>query len=352
MATILLRSPYYETRSQAYVSPNVAKSATLTLSVGGTQISEMSKDCVLTGTTNQETGTVSFEIADLCRDYLEITFNDSYTPQFIAITGTLTFKNKTVDEINTGQTPATVGNAVSITHKGLDGYYEFMEGLGTGNTPPNSAKTIAQNDLLVDTTLTTSRINPPTGNIVQLYYPDNTAGKIPYWDGSSIVYSSFSASATTVTVINTVFVINRVCNKHTAYKVTFVNKYGALQDFYFNGKTTENIKVETTKFKRNINNTSFEYDKQKHSIKQFNTLANEGLILNTPPMSYDSVNESMKQLLVSEQVWIRKVMGGSEQTIPIIITSNQQTIKTGLNDKIIQYTITAEYAFDYISNIR
>ena len=337
MATILLRSPYYETHSQPYVSSNVAKSAILTLSVNGTQISSMSKDTVLTATStaNQETGTISFEIADLCRDYLDITFNNSYTPQTIAITGTLNFKNKTVDEINTGQTAANVGSSVAISHIGLDGYYEFMEGTGVGQ---NSAKTVATSDILQDG--------------VQLYYPDNTAGQIPYWNGSTIVYDSFTASATTHTVLSTAYTINRVCNKHTAYKVTFVNKYGALQDFYFNGKTTEDIKVNTTKFKRNINNTSFEYNKQKHSIKQFNTLANEGLILNTPPMSYDSVNESMKQLLVSEQVWIRKVMGGSEQTIPIIITSNQQTIKTGLNDKVIQYTITAEYAFDYISNIR
>ena len=134
MANILLRSPYYESHSQAYVSPNVAKSATLTLSVGGTQISEMSKDTTLSGTTNQETGTVAFEIADLCRDYLDITFNNTYTSQVIAITGTLTFKNKTVDEINTGATATTVGNAVSITHTGLDGYFEFTEGLGTGQT--------------------------------------------------------------------------------------------------------------------------------------------------------------------------------------------------------------------------
>tara|TARA_R110002020_G_scaffold160307_1_gene344658 strand:- start:831 stop:1841 length:1011 start_codon:yes stop_codon:yes gene_type:complete len=336
MATILLRSPYYETHSQAYVSPNVAKSAILTLSVNGTQISSMSKDTVLTGTTNQETGTISFEIADLCRDYLDITFDNSYTPQTIAITGTLNFKNKTVDEINTGASGvAPVGSSVAITHIGLDGYYEFMEGTGVGQ---NSAKTVATSDILQDG--------------VQLYYPDNTVGQIPYWNGSTIVYDSFTASATTHTVLSTAYTINRVCNKHTAYKVTFVNKYGALQDLYFNGRTTENIKVNKTKFKRNINNSSFQYSKQKHSIKQFNAMANEGITLNTPPMSYDSVNESMKQLLISEQVWIRKVMGGSEQTTPIIIVDNQQTIKTGLNDKVIQYTINAEYAFDFISNIR
>ncbi len=350
MANILLRSPYYETRSQAYVNPDVAKSATLVLEVDGTQITSMSKDTVLSGTSGQETGTVAFEIADLCRDYIDVTFNNSYTSQTIAITGTLTFKSETVDDINTGSTPSTVGTPVSISHKGLDGYYEFMEGLGTGQ---NSAKTIATNDLLVDTTAVTTRINPPSsGNSVQLYYPDNTAGVIPYWNGTAIVYDTFSTTDTTKTVISTVFKINRVCNKHTAYKVTFVNKFGALQDFYFNGKTTENINVNKTTFKRNIGNSSFEYNKQKHSIRQFNTLANEKLILNTPPMSYDNVNEAIKQLLVSEQVWIRKVEGGSEQTVPINITDTQQTFKTGVNDKVVQYTITAEYAFDMISNIR
>ena len=335
MANILLRSPYYETHSQAYVNPDVAKSATLVLEVDGTQITSMSKDTVLSGTSGQETGTVAFEIADLCRDYIDVTFNNSYTSQTIAITGTLTFKNETVDDINTGSTPSTVGTPVSISHKGLDGYYEFMEGLGTGQ---NSAKTVASNDVLQDNT--------------QLYYPDNTAGVIPYWNGTAIVYDTFSASATNKTTISTAFTINRVCNKHTAYKVTFVNKYGALQDFYFNGKTTENINVNKTTFKRNIGNSSFEYNKQKHSIRQFNTLANEKLILNTPPMSYDNVNEAIKQLLVSEQVWIRKVEGGSEQTVPINITDTQQTFKTGVNDKVVQYTITAEYAFDMISNIR
>src|SRR5210317_125838 len=340
MAAILLRSPYYETKSEAYDAVNslVAKSATLELSVDGTVISEMSKDTVLSGTSGQETGTVSFEIADLCRDYLDITFNNSYASQTIAITGTLTFKSATIDDINTGGAVSNMGSYSIGPHTGLDGYYEFMEGLGIGNTPPNSAKIVASSEVLQDNT--------------QLYYPDNTAGIIPYWSGSAIVYDTFSASATTHITQSTTFNINRVCNKHTAYKVTFVNKYGALQDFYFNGKTTENIKVNKTTFKRNIANSSFEYNKQKHSIKKFNTLDNETLILNTPPMSYDSVNQSIKQLLVSEQVWIRKVEGGSEQTVPINITDTQQTFKTGVNDKIVQYTITAEYAFDMISNIR
>ncbi len=327
MATILLRSPYYEYHSQAQDSGNTAKSATLELSVGGTVITTMNKDSNLSGTT----GSVAFEIADLCRDYLDITFNNTYSSQTIAITGTLTFKSKTLDEIAAGETAVTVGTPVSISHTGLDGYFEFMEGLGTGQ---NSAKTVATNDVLQDNTV--------------IYAPQNTAGQIPYWNGSSIVYQAFSASDTTETVISTTFTIDRVCTKHEAYKVTFVNKYGALQDFYFTGKTTENINIETTNFKRSILDSNSRYSTAQHSKQIYNTLANETLILNTPPMSFDTVNEAFKQLLVSEQVWIYK----DSKTTPINITSNTQRFKTGVNDQLIQYTITAEYAFDMISNIR
>ena len=298
MAVILLRSPYYETQSNTYDSTNsrVAKSAVLTLTVNSVQISEMSKDTVLSGTSGQETGTVSFEIADICRDYLDITFDNSYAGQFITIGGSIQFKSATIDDINTGGTVHNM-DSYAISHTGLDGYYEFMEGLGTGQ---NSAKVITGTPLMQDNK--------------QIYVPDNTAGVIPYWNGSTIDYSAYSATATSTSVVSQTITINRVCNKHTAYKVTFVNKYGALQDFYFTGRTTENISVNKTTFKRNIANTSSEYNKQKHSIRQFNTLANEKIILNSPPMSYDSVNDSIKQLLVSEQVWIRKETGGSEQT--------------------------------------
>ena len=318
MANILLRSPYYEYHSQAQSSGNTAKSATLELSVGGTVITTMNKDTNLSGTT----GSVAFEIADLCRDYLDITFNNTYS-------------SKTLDEIASGETAVTVGTPVSISHTGLDGYFEFMEGLGTGQ---NSAVTLSTSTDAVLQDNTT------------IYAPDNTAGQIPYFDASAsaIVYQAFAAGDTSETVLSTTYNIERVCTKHEAYKVTFVNKYGALQDFYFTGKTTENINIERTNFKGSILDSNSRYSINNHSKKQYNTLANETLILNTPPMSFDTVNEAFKQLLVSEQVWIYK----DSKTTPINITNNTQRFKTGVNDQLIQYTITAEYAFDMISNIR
>jgi hypothetical protein len=336
MATILLRSPYYETATQAKVGSNIAKSADLSLTIteigGTTQTISLRKDTTVDSSDN---GTVSFEIAEISRDYIDLTFNDSYTSQLISITGTIIFYNATTSERNTGTSASTVGSSNTIgPHKGLDGYYEFMQGLGTGS---NSAYQISTNQILIDQD--------------QLFVPENTAGRIPSWDGGAVVYNSFSTSATSITVGSTTYVINRVCSKYDQFKVTFVNKYGAFQDLYFSGLSRENLNVSREDFKRSIITTQGRYDKQQHSIKQFNTLANETITLNTGYVD-ESHNEAIKQLLVSEQIFIRKTEGGSEQTIPINVQSNTLQFKTGVNDKVINYTITFAYAFDMISNIR
>jgi hypothetical protein len=38
--------------------------------------------------------------------------------------------------------------------------------------------------------------------------------------------------------------------------------------------------------------------------------------------------------------------------VPLSIKTKNQTRKTKLNDKLINYTIDFDYAFDYINNIR
>ena len=73
MATILLRSPYYETATQAKVGSNIAKSADLSLTIteigGTTQTISLRKDTTVDSSDN---GTVSFEIAEISRDYINM----------------------------------------------------------------------------------------------------------------------------------------------------------------------------------------------------------------------------------------------------------------------------------------
>jgi hypothetical protein len=55
-----------------------------------------------------------------------------------------------------------------------------------------------------------------------------------------------------------------------------------------------------------------------------------------------------RQLLLSDKVWIEI----NSQTLPVNIASSSLQFKTQLNDKLINYTIDVDYAFDKINNIR
>lgn len=41
-----------------------------------------------------------------------------------------------------------------------------------------------------------------------------------------------------------------------------------------------------------------------------------------------------------------------DETIPVIVKTSSMTFKTSLNNKLIEYTIDFEEAFDVIQNIR
>ena len=65
--------------------------------------------------------------------------------------------------------------------------------------------------------------------------------------------------------------------------------------------------------------------------------------------------EYFEQLLLSEYVWMkvyRRQNPASEITIPVRVKTSSMQLKTSLNDKLIDYTIEFEDAFDYINNIR
>ena len=134
--------------------------------------------------------------------------------------------------------------------------------------------------------------------------------------------------------------------KYQPMKVTFVNKYGALQDIWFFKKHIEQLKTTTEKFKRNIiaNGT---YDISRHQEKTLTKNGKETLTLNTGyyPEQY---NDVFKQMQLSEDCWIEI----KNKTLPINVTSSSFAYKTQINDKLINYTIELEYAFDTINNIR
>jgi hypothetical protein len=62
----------------------------------------------------------------------------------------------------------------------------------------------------------------------------------------------------------------------------------------------------------------------------------------------EQYNEVIKQLMLSEQVWI----DNGTNVLPVSLNSNSLSFKTSVNDKLIDYTLEFEYAFDKINTIR
>ena len=54
--------------------------------------------------------------------------------------------------------------------------------------------------------------------------------------------------------------------------------------------------------------------------------------------------------MLSEQVWMYR--DGDSTITPIVPTTKQVTFKTSLNDRLVDYTVNFEKAFDKINNIR
>ena len=304
MANIRLRSPYYYQKEFAG-----ATTAELTLTIDGTVRYTITKP------TDSQGGAL-FEISELARDYIDVDFYGTYLPVTIDIVSTFKFYDAENVLIKT----------YIETDYGFDGYGEFKDG---------SNPKILSNALLQSNT--------------QIYLPENTTGKVPTELNNDIIYNTITSTAVgNVTVGNHTIKVNRVCEpKYSPIKITFVNKFGALQDIWFFKKTTESINVQKDRYKKNILNSLGQYSVFKHSENVLNTTAREVFTSNTGFVN-ELMNESFKELMLSEKVWA--TINGIVN--PVVINSSQLQYKTSLNDKLINYTIEFEYAFDLINSIR
>jgi len=307
MANILLRSPYF-----IYDPRATALSAKMELSIENVLVYTIIKN------TDNANGAL-FEIAELSKDYLIDSFNGTYTSNTVSLSITV----KYYDGLEGSGTQ--VGATAPYFHEGFNGYSNFEEGKNT---------TIASDAVLIS-----NRI---------IYQPDNTAGVIPSEDEGVIVYNAFGVNTTSIIVSNKLFKIVRLCEpKFTPIKVTFVNKFGALQDMYFFKKTIKNIAIDKDRYKRHAITQSGNYTVSDHQDTVLRANGNERITLNSPFVD-EGMNAPIKELLLSTSVWITE----NSVVLPVVVSTESLQYKTKVNEKLIQYTIDFEYAFQAINNIR
>jgi|TARA_R100000084_G_scaffold109417_1_gene76495 hypothetical protein len=327
MALINLRSPYFIEHT---AGTNVG-SADLKIEIpqGSTQY-VISKDTT--------SNAVSYEVSEMIRDFLNPTFDgtlpiSSTDIANMTVTAYLTLdfytSNKKTRAANTaaGNPDTPIGSEQELyTLHGFDGYSEFSEGKN---------HTIGSGQLMQSATI--------------IYIPENTASFIPVESSNAVSYTAISTSQTGSIVAGGITVnIERICEPiYDIIRILFINKFGAIQEFYFNKRNTIAMNVSQNTYQSKILTANTNYSITAHQKYVYNKQAKETITLNTGYID-EGQFETIKQLMLSEQVWGQ--IGGT--TYPINVVTNSLTKKTKVNDKLVNYTLDFEFAFDVINSVR
>ena len=301
---------------------------------------------IITGQSN-----IVLEIAELVRDYLDISFDGTYTSHTKWVSAVVNYRDTEGEEY-------TYSNPETFTYIAFDGYGYFEDEIN----PELQRHALISSD--------------------NIYLPEGTAGKLPIFaegvgkvridstdteitdNGNSnqkIQYITIPADSSTIQVYDTddttllkTITVNNICEpKFTPYKVVFQNKLGALQDLWFFKKSIESFNVTDETFKRNIvNSSSVTYSTSDTQNQRYNVNGKTRITLNTGFIKED-MNQTIEELFLSENVWIDYSGNINEPNVlPIIPTTKSMTFKTSLNDRLTDYTIDFEFGFDKINNIR
>lgn len=130
------------------------------------------------------------------------------------------------------------------------------------------------------------------------------------------------------------------CNELCYFK--FLNRFGAWDKFFIYGRIDKSTSINYDTYNyNNLDYSTMDYARNG-SYHKFMSNGKTLLTINTGWVS-EGLNEKIDQIMISDHVYFNDM--------PIIITSKDMQFKTHKWDKLINYTITAEYTFDKINNI-
>jgi len=321
--------------------------------------------------------TILFEISELIKDYVEISFSGNYDKASLSkwasweITNTFDDSSSTInkgtrlvnhgygyfeDEINPQlTTPLQQSNTCIYWKKGEkvrvplykeNELYsvEFFEGtVSTGTL--TFGKTITE--LTADTTdyrADTTLIKADATSLMSSTANGITSGiNAPINSDTVIITTKNNRTITlSVTYIDE-------C-KNTPYKVTFLNKFGVLQDIWFFGRRKESANVTREQYKINTiqsTATSKFYPTYSPTDKTHNVESEKSLVLNTGFLCSD-YNEVIQQMMQSEYVWIHE----DNKVYPVTPTDNTIDYKDDRYDKLLNFTVRFDYAFSELNSVR
>ena len=314
---------------------------------------------------------VTVDISEIVNDHLEQIFTGTYASTKSSIWVTVATSARQSDG-------TIIGSVTSNTYLAQEGFNKFKEGVnyttepiamlsstyiqnhkGSTITIPVNVERVTQVEWRNGTTVRETDTFTDNGNQNQkIQFALFTAGT--FLDNALITYDS--GSTTTITLEQV-----EEC-KYPVNKITFVNRWGALQDLFFFKKSTENLEATRETFNRSIFEaravqlepgeepgddcqetlTYNTYSTTSHAKKTFNANATESIVLNTGFVN-ELMNPYFEELMVSEYIWLTD---SSANIFPVNLKESSFAKKTGLNDRLINYTMSFDKSFSLVNNIR
>ncbi len=324
-----------------------------------------------------------FEISELIRDYLDITFGDSYVSQCVYVSTYEAAYNSLGQEIFLPSDHTQLAfdsysyfeesdfnvedNSVMISNRKIFALEDNLVRIPV-NTKNNPTVTFIKNNNQIasysytESTNTYTQIQYVTVNGVTYYdnYKERVIQTNGTFEDSKCLKSFFDefeiGEVDKIIVSNDLGKLETIdievlseC-KYEPKKITFVNKFGALQDMYFFKKAVEKMNIKKESYKSNIFSDGV-YNKSNHVNRDFNVVGKESVTLSSGFLN-EEYNEVFKQLMLSEKVWITELTDTEELVLPINVKTSNITYKTSLNNKLVEYTIEFDRSYDVINNIR
>ena len=329
--------------------------------------------------THNSNSKATFEVSDLLSDYIEHSFTGTYSSEpiyvrfYVVETGGSTYNTETLLALD-GYTEGDSVQYITQSEYNLTSD-EVLMTLGTLSTPEDTTTVIPIEGASTviffkdDIQKFVYTANTATDSTQEIEYATSAGHSASTFyarvimDGGTIIDEHCADEImefVTELDVDTVYIVKDdgnaevikveqlPCNKYDNSKLTFVNKFGALQDIHFSAKNSKSYKFKGQEYK----SLNFDYDNlsnnySQHSTTSFNKNGETMHKLNTDFLP-ESYSEYFKQLLMSERVW----MEHKGTVVPVNVSKSSLEHKTHINNGLIQFEITVTESHNIATNIR
>jgi hypothetical protein len=161
-----------------------------------------------------------------------------------------------------------------------------------------------------------------------------------YYAGGNKLEIIINILGTDVTVWESNFKPFELC-RYTPVLCDFVNRYGCWQRTWFFAASNDTFSIENTEYNL-MQNTFPNYNTLEGQRKVFNTTAKRSIKVNTDWVT-ESYNDLLEQLMTSERILLN--------SLPVKINTKSTELFKNINQKMINYQLEFDFAFNAINNV-